>query len=909
MMPRWASLDEQGRATYRALVAFLDGRLEERATVEWALRLKSNETIKRLALLDLIDSVHRRNITEPWRSAWRLIEESWSSSAVERQNLGTEHQIDSRLRAGERSGSLINAVVALVAPRLKVEPFSNLDRQFRKPAKRPKRVEDLFSTGVTSGEVINPETFKLGKLADGEFLFNLALALDAAVDRGLDIARRIGWPGESRLWELGGLHRVYYVPSNERPGEHEPDEFHRGIAPAVKLLYAVVSRLVDIDLSGAIEFATRWKLRRSPIHLRLWAALSRSAAVTPADEVASVLLSLDDRRFWSVHDYPEVAEVRATRFKDFSFPQQEAIGARTRKGAPRRLWARSADPTRIASWQRLSAIRELKRIETLSGVLLAPDKAWLDANIGDYPQLIQMRADEGFLTSPEARFVPPNPDDRFDSLAGVDRLKALEVALSSERRGWQDSPAERASDWIRQKASAHQVLTDFESVPDGGASFPRVWERFGWVHSPQANENESSEQQQMESVRVLSQLDKLPSETIRQAIEGISHWLSTWQAQVVLRPEGLGVWLKVWPIAVDVTNSMPPDEEGDTLNTVAPSTNDSEPADLDTLNTPVGKLVGVFLTACPTVKPGDKPFLHKGVHSQMRDAMEASIGAAGLIVKYRLIEPLHYFLKADPEWTEAHLVQPLLQESEDARILWRAVAHRTRFVNELKVIGEAMVYRAMDEGLGRAMRRSLIFSLVLECLYALYEQREPAVPYTQVTQAIRSIEDELRAHAAEVIQRFVRDVSAAVDTPRRSPSPEQLFRSAAAPFLKEVWPQERALATPGVSRALAELPATARGAFAEAVDVVERFLVPFECWSMIEYGLYGEENGEPKLSIIDDPLKAGAFLRLLDLTIGTAEGAVVPQDLPDALERIRKMAPNLAGTREFRRLATAARRP
>ena len=37
---------------------------------------------------------------------------------------------------------------------------------------------------------------------------------------------------------------------------------------------------------------------------------------------------------------------------------------------------------------------------------------------------------------------------------------------------------------------------------------------------------------------------------------------------------------------------------------------------------------------------------------------------------------------------------------------------------------------------------------------------------------------------------------------------------------------------------------------------------------MLEYGLYGDERGVEKLSIINDETKAKAFLRLLDLTVG-----------------------------------------
>ncbi|MEP6935996.1 MAG: hypothetical protein ABI988_18985, partial [Nitrospirota bacterium] len=186
--------------------------------------------------------------------------------------------------------------------------------------------------------------------------------------------------------------------------------------------------------------------------------------------------------------------------------------------------------------------------------------------------------------------------------------------------------------------------------------------------------------------------------------------------------------------------------------------------------------------------------------------------------------------------------------------------------------------------------------------------REPAVPYRRIQQMIRLLDDEVRAYGAEAVQRFVRDVSAPHEGAPQPPSPEALFRSAAAPFLERVWPQEHSLTTPGVSRALAELPATAQGAFAEAVAAIERFLVPFECWSMVEYGLYGEEDGTPKLSIVDNQEKAEAFLKLLDLTIGTSEGSVIPYDLANVLDRVREVAPRLADSQTFRRLATAARR-
>jgi hypothetical protein len=46
--------------------------------------------------------------------------------------------------------------------------------------------------------------------------------------------------------------------------------------------------------------------------------------------------------------------------------------------------------------------------------------------------------------------------------------------------------------------------------------------------------------------------------------------------------------------------------------------------------------------------------------------------------------------------------------------------------------------------LGQESRRSLVFSLVVECLHSFREKRSPAVPYVDVQQMIRLLGDEVR---------------------------------------------------------------------------------------------------------------------------------------------------------------------
>ena len=559
-------------------------------------------------------------------------------------------------------------------------------------------------------------------------------------------------------------------------------------------------------------------------------------------------------------------------------------------------------------------MRELRRIEVAGAQLPEQQQPWFKAQLERFKDLQQMsRIEEGFMHGPEAGFVSPNPDNRYDLLSGTARLDALERALTSSERAWNDDPVDRAVDWIRQPGRADSLVGDLETTVDAGGAYPNVWDRFGWAHAPLPERSgvEGQEAQALKQTgeRVLSLLGRLPEQTARKSIDGIANWISAWEHWTRDSPNFMNIWVQFWPIAVEGTNAQQQDDAEPDLNVVARVAGNREPMDLDTLNTPAGKLVGVMLAACASVNPGERPFETNESLRLMRDMVVEAPGRAGLIAKHRMTEALPWFFPADPEWTQARLLAPLSAHTAESLALWRAIARRTQFSEVLKTIGEKMAERATDQGLGRETRSSLAWSVVLESLYAFREGREPVVPNSHVQQMLRSVDAEVRARAAEGVQRFVRDLSAKADGQPVPTTAESLFREAASPFLEKVWPQERSLATPGVARAFADLPAVCREAFVEAVEATERFLVPFECWSILDYGFFGEEdNGRPKISQIDDPRKAAALLILLDKTIGRTEGAVVPLDLGSALDQVRTVAPDLVEERRYRRLANLMRR-
>lgn len=904
MIPRAIVIGEHEMSALPAIRLFLNGRLAERETIDWALKLGPRALVQRQAILDLLKYPEDQKLPEPWLATWRLIEESWLNPVTTNELSAADHRAKMRLKQGDRSGTLIAAITELVAPKLEITPRGLGSAPHSR--KRPKVPDDLVFTQLTSGKCLDPVELGVNDVGDVPFLIALASALDHAVDYGLDVVRRSGGEDWRQNWQLGELRRAYYVSPGELHAElNEPDAFRNGIAPSVKLLHAVVARLIDLDLAAAFRFLQLWSLKASPIHLRLWAALARDTRIIPAEDVAAWLLSLDDRQFWNVHAFPEIAELRARRFKQFSQSDQSKLVARILKRPPSIHWSRKVDADRVESYRTWEAVQELRRIEIAGSPLPIKGESWLRSRIGQYSDLVQMdRIDQGFPEMRRARWVSRAPDRQFDIIAGVERLRALEAALGMARQGWDDDPAERAHEWIREGSNTTLILSDLENAEDGGGAFPRIWGAFGWAHTPKGPEQGLPPTDVAR--RVLGLLEKLPLETARKAIEGICGWMSSWEQDLLAVDGWSAIWEKLWPLAVEVTNSP-----RDKAPTTAPSDDgrNDVPDGGRVLNSTVGKLVGIFLATCPRIAPGDHPFEANDGLRHLRDIMMSATGQAGLIVRHRLIEHLGYFLLADPEWAETLLVKPLSEDSPEALFHWEAVARKVRSAQELELIGDWMADRATNPRFSRKIREILVLNLVVECLYAYWDKRQPKVGRGRVQQTIRLLDDEVRGYAANSVTRFIRDAFAAKDSAKERPSAEDLFRSAVKPFLEEVWPQERSLATPGVSAAFADLPAKVREAFAEAVDVVERFLVPFKCWSLLEYGLFGDEDGEAKLTMIDDKRKAEAFLKLLDLTVGRSEDSVIPHELGKALDQIETAAPPLARDPRFLRLATAARRP
>jgi hypothetical protein len=95
-------LSDRDHASVTAAVAFLHDRLEERATIEWALQIASSDAVKGAALREILDGPRGWRLPNPWQSAWRLIQDSWETPEEHRRGSDGHYRILERVRNGDR---------------------------------------------------------------------------------------------------------------------------------------------------------------------------------------------------------------------------------------------------------------------------------------------------------------------------------------------------------------------------------------------------------------------------------------------------------------------------------------------------------------------------------------------------------------------------------------------------------------------------------------------------------------------------------------------------------------------------------------------------------------------------------------------------------------------------------------
>lgn len=924
----------------------LKKHLENSDTVNWALDLLDldenspsvppSEKCKKQIILSAITQLLLRsqeiNIQDPWLSVWKLIEESWSQNFICNEigeTMDLINDINDRLGNHDYSKAVIDMIVGLVTPRLQIKKLSNYGTNANPLS--PREIDDIIDPHLTSGEWINLKDLDIKSINKTPFLMELAQELDFVIHKGLYIGRRIGWNDDSNLLRLGELNRSYCTQLYE-DDENDQGSDNKGIAPAVKLLHRVVQRIDGLDTQSALPLIQCWRIWNSPIHVRLWAAIGCTSNIIPVEEIGKRLTNMeecDEYHFWCCELFPEISMLRAKRFKDMNQSTQKILVNRLQK-RPLKVNLGSSDKEKYKDY---CTLREFQRIK-VAGSTLPPDtNEWLEKELNkpEYVHLKTMQINYAFPERSEAKEYPaspePDPNNEYDRLCGRSRLKTLEQDLSNKS----DSTYDDANNWMGQPGKIRLIITDLKSEDkseDKIDDFSSVWKCLLEKSLPYRNKNQQIQLLPPEDiVGILSLLKSLSRKTLLDIIDQVCTlfqnycpYLSQNSCLMIMQnPLILEIWKLLWPLAVEKTDdSVSQERVKPCQETFYNMGNNYDRMPCVSIET----LIDIFISICKIdSQKSDSNVFSKGNRThKMKMCINEVIQSnkpSHLVVRY-LIKELSFLFNIDKDWTEEHLIKPLHKCDNDSRILWSIIAPKVQgYTDELfKMIGqETILTKINDPQIDSKIRRSLSFGLTIKYLSLTPSpDSTPIISGSDFQQMLRTADDEIRVHVACSLRENI--LNYLNQNPRENF--ENFFESAVRPFITDVWPQELSLSSRKISNEFAALPGVCGEKFADAVQIIERFLQPCDCNLMINYNLYYKHNKEEiwliydnsnsNSNFINNESKAKSLLKLLDLTIGTSENATIPHNLSGVLEVIRRQSPDISNVPAFQRLSATVRR-
>ncbi|MCA3361176.1 MAG: SIR2 family protein, partial [Roseomonas sp.] len=741
--------DREAHAS-RLCQVVLDQRLSDPAMLRWAAQLRVDQAAERRAVLETVQWSLDRTTPEPWRTAWGVIAEAHLATATDKHNL-QDYRLKRRVEEGDRSGGLITEVARLVAPRLSVAWRDKPSWPTDQIPKKPSKFNDFLRLSVTSGTIDIGRGLNFERVNDVAFLIELGEALEAEVARGLHIGRRIGWTADRNLVWLGGLNRVRLRGSSE---EDEPDRFHRGIAPAVRLLMRTIDRLTSLEPAAARQFLRRWVTRSDPVHVRMWAAAALEPALAQPEEVSHFLMQRTPYQTWAAWQFPEIAELRAVRFLHLSEMDKDSTTGALLRGPPATIFRRRGSLEERRRWRIGVIVRELSRIEAAGASLTQRALRWLSSRRSDFSEFVADTVSVGFPRGVSSESISPKPDTELDGLEGEALSTAVDTRLRSGEGSW-SGPASAVWNWLDDRLNALLLAQSLLSTEGSFKRFGKAWNAVGQRFRPPSHQVDQVPDLSdfMPTARqVLHAILLLSDSVLEDAIRGLSDWLESWAQHLRGEAELPVAIAKLWPLAAAASSQTTDatdykEEEGAEAKRIAH----------DSLNSPIGDLAGAFLLACPSLAEIRRPFEANADMRVVCDLVADTAGRAGVIARYRCTTALPYLMHADGIWAEAALLSRL-EYGPESNILWHAVAHSPLRSNVMARLGQLMARRAVHGALELEIRRSLVDRVCFYILSDMWNGKAINELLPEAQQMLRSIPDELRAQAARAVERFMNDV-------------------------------------------------------------------------------------------------------------------------------------------------------
>ncbi|WP_242154333.1 SIR2 family protein [Sphingomonas sp. BAUL-RG-20F-R05-02] len=617
-----------------------------------------------------------------------------------------------------------------------------------------------------------------------------------------------------------------------------------GIRGPIAMFIGWMARLQALDPAAARAEFQRWSTddRYVFARLRIWAAANR---IIDPDEGASSMLSLSDELFWSTHHQRDLLYAIRDLWPDLSAASRTIIEQRLLTTTYPWSGEIRSEPSRAEAHYRLSRLHWLVSqgvtfgfdVDAEQAKLRALDPEWTPV-VGDHtadshaPEVYSIETD----TTPDAILETPIPDI---------------LAAAREAGGRADFFSHIERDPFRGLADARplRALAALTHVARSGEAPPRAWSAFL-----------NAETRLKDSVRMVAliagRLRLLPPSSLL----GIASPLSDWMERIKHRLYGdaAAILPELWDRIVEALAIA---------SDTRPHRPDQSWAD-DALNAPVGRLAQLLL-ADPM---RDSRVVGGGFPEEWTRRADQLLNLPGDRRRHALVmlgTRYDWFFNVDPGWTEYAILPAICGNGADADAVWDGIywTARTPTRAAFALIKPGLIAQARQGG-ARRKSNDVISGMLLGGWGGEADAAEPERMLTDIElrEVLIHADDELRGQFLWHLGHWSNNV--------QTRWPERLV-----PFLRTVWPKQRALRNPSVSSRLVDLALGSGDQMPAVVEVILPRLVPTRSTSMHMMLFTGDGSPHPAYRY------PAALLDLLWAVLGD-DVQQWPYKIEEALDRL-----------------------
>lgn len=650
-----------------------------------------------------------------------------------------------------------------------------------------------------------------------------------------------------------------YLPTTYE-AEGQPLDVHaHGMVGLVLEMQRLTARLAASDPTAAHAEFLRWSKDDDGIfaRLRIWAA--GQPTITSPEEAASVLLELSDKAFWGSLHQRDLMMALGIRWGEFS--QSARLRLEQKLTSTSYPWD---NPSRSAEYKDRALVERLRWLAA-QGLQFSFE---VDRMIADLAARLGGRLPnvDDAVEDTQPRVFSIETRNNPDSLISLPIAEILPRAAAAEgidyRTHVQHDPFSGLVD--RRPVKALAALA-YEA-------------RNGRMHAEAWGSFFRSEKRERDPTRLLhlicARLAEMAAGELAEILYSVTEWMRRLakRLRAELPDQFETLWLKLVEAAVAL-----PAADGERYS-------ERNWAD-DGLNRPVGKLTQVLLQDASLSGRRRK----SGLDLDWKAKMETLLAMPGDLRRQALVFAgfqFVFFWLIDPKWAEATIMPSMESENADGDAFWDGFLWANKVPPpELLTKMRTSIVRKVIEG---SRRKPITDSLADIILYAWVEWSDRKKPPFTNAQFRETIVEGGPEFGTQVLWNLGRRLQ------RKTVSGEKVVL-----FFSEVWPLQKALKSPEISRALSTFLFKTGHLFTAVSSLIIGRLVP--CDSFDAYTIHSE--GERGIIETDPEALLEVLLRLLPTDVSRW-----PHYTGEILDRLAR-TPKVSGDTRLKQLRRALGRP